>query len=282
MTVIYADVLLFLNWVIDYLLLCGCARVLMLSASRKRLLLGAGVGALSSLLILLPPMGTWLSLLCKLLTASVTVPVAFRLRSWRQFCKAVVTLFILSALFAGVCNGLYLLIDPPAVLMQSGIVYVSVPPLLLLALTTASYGVLCVYDRFTRRRMLKGNAFKMDIVCRDTCVTLRAFFDSGHHLRDSFSGAPVIVARRESLGSLRSLTEPTTATAGACCLRYIPFSSVGGGGVLPLFRPTYVKLYTSQKTVTLDNVRVAVCDRLESDEYDALIGADIAVTGDAL
>ena len=56
MQTVYVDVLLVLNWVIDYLLLRLTAHFLRLPVSRKRLVLGAGVGAFGALVILLPPL----------------------------------------------------------------------------------------------------------------------------------------------------------------------------------------------------------------------------------
>lgn len=277
MTVIYIDMLLALNLVIDYLLLCGCARVLQLPVHRGRMITGATVGALASLMILLPPMNAVLSLLCKLGTALLMVPIAFPVRSVTRFCKASVTLFVISALFAGVCSGLYLLLSPAGVLVQSGIVYMPIPPLLLLALTTVSYGVLCLYDRFTRRRMVRDAAFRIEIIHKNERVVLHALFDSGHSLRDSFSGAPVIVAKRSALGALRTQAEPALASLPASSpIRYIPFSSLGGGGVLPSFRPTQIILHTADKAITLDNAWVAVTEHLGKGDCEALIGPDIA------
>ena len=122
MTVVYIDILLALNLFIDYLLLCATARVLHLPVTRTRLILGALVGAVSSLVILLPPLGAVMSILYKLGGALLMVPVAFRIRSFASFCKAVLALFVISALFAGICNGLYLLTAPRGVVVQSGVV----------------------------------------------------------------------------------------------------------------------------------------------------------------
>ncbi len=276
MTVIYVDMLLGLNLVIDYILVCGCARVLQLPASRGRLIAAAGVGALSSLLILLPPLPAALSLLCKLGTALLMVPIAFARVTFRRFCKAVVTLFVLSALFAGVCNGLYLLFRPTAVTVQSGIVYMPIPPLLLLFLTTVSYGVLCLYDRITRQRLAKDAAYRVEIRHNGEQITLYALYDSGHYLRDTFSGAPVILVERAALGALQTQAQPALAGVNSSPMRYIPFSSIGGSGVLPSFRPQEVLLHSGGNTVAVDPVWIAVCERLGKGDYRALIGPDIA------
>ena len=55
---IYVDLLLFLNGFIDALLLSATAALRHLPHTRRRLCLGAAVGALSSLILLLPPLPT--------------------------------------------------------------------------------------------------------------------------------------------------------------------------------------------------------------------------------
>lgn len=276
MTVVYIDILLALNLFIDYILLCATARVLHLPTTRGRVILGAVVGALSSLIILLPPMGTAISVLLKLASAVTMVPIAFHVRTFRTFCKITLVLFVISALFAGVCNGLCLLSATPAAFVQSGVVYADIPPTLLLVWVVAAYGVLCVYDRVTRKRMAKNAAFHVELTDGDFSVTLRALFDSGHSLRESFSGAPVIVADRAALKEFARQTETPFIRSTAVAIRYIPFSSIGGDGVLPAFRPPQVILRTRDRQTDISGVWIAVCDRVGRGEYDALIGPSIA------
>lgn len=66
MPVIYLDVLVVLNWFIDFLLLSSTSRILRLPFKRWRLVLGALLGGISSCLIFLPAMPFYLSMLVKL------------------------------------------------------------------------------------------------------------------------------------------------------------------------------------------------------------------------
>ena len=67
--VIYIDILLALNWWIDFLLLLGVRRATGGGTGSWRLAVGALVGAVSCLVLFLPPMPVWLSLLVRLSAA---------------------------------------------------------------------------------------------------------------------------------------------------------------------------------------------------------------------
>ena len=63
--VVYADILLAVNWWVDFLLLLGVRRFMGIGVKPWRLVLGALIGALFSFVLLMPPMATWLSLVLK-------------------------------------------------------------------------------------------------------------------------------------------------------------------------------------------------------------------------
>ena len=61
--IVYGDILLALNWWLDFLLLLGVRRILGGGARPWRLALGALVGACSCFTLFLPPLAVWWSLL---------------------------------------------------------------------------------------------------------------------------------------------------------------------------------------------------------------------------
>lgn len=273
MTVIYADILLALNLFIDYLLLAATARVLQLPFVGVRRVLGALTGAASSLLILLPPLPTAVTLLTQIASAAVMVAVAFRFRGWGAYIKQTAVLFAVSALFAGICLAGYTWLSPQGLTVKNGVVYYAVPPLLLVALTCISYGVLCLFERLTRKRAAKGYDYRVEIVDRDCRVILHAMLDSGHSLCDRFSGAPVILAKEHAVRTLCAHYDPVAVSGRPRGpVRYIPYHCVAGDGVLAAFRPPQVTLYADGRAVDISGVWIAATTALVRDEYDALIG----------
>ena len=120
---IYADILLALNWWIDYLLLLSVRRRLGGGARPWRLAVGALVGALSCFALFLPTFSVWLDLFVKLMAALAMVTVAFRWQGWREFVRRVLLLFVLSAGLAGLCGAVYFFIAPEGFYVLNGVVY---------------------------------------------------------------------------------------------------------------------------------------------------------------
>ena len=297
MPVIYIDVLLALNLFIDFLLLAATARVLRLPIRRWRMVAGALIGAASACLVFLPDPPAPLSLLIKLLSAAAIVAVAFRWNGPAAYIKRITVFFIISTVFAGLAFALWFFAAPAGFYVVNGVVYYDVPPLMLVALTLASYGAMCLYDRFTRKKAPAGGEYRLTVDVGSGPVTLRALYDSGNRLTEPFSGSPVIVVRAGALltalpddwrraveaagrGELPAASDAAgggTATAVRARLRMVPYHSVGGMGMLPAFRPVRVAAVAPGRGERdLTGVFVALCTDLGRGDYDALIGCDVA------
>ena len=77
MPVIYLDVLLVVNWVVDYLLLCSTACVLRIAKRSGRILLAGLFGAFSSCVLFLLSLPTFLIPIWNVVGASVLIFIAF-------------------------------------------------------------------------------------------------------------------------------------------------------------------------------------------------------------
>ena len=194
--VIYADVLLVINWWIDFLLLLGVRRALGCGGSNRRLILGALVGAASSFVLFLPPLPLLLSLTVKLGTAAFMVLVAFRHRTWRDFVRRLLLLFGLSAGLAGVCGALYFYLAPRGFYVFNGVVYYGAPPLLLVGLTVVGYVILTVAEKLLRRRAPARMTYRVHLHGPQKQTVCTCLYDSGNHLVEPFSGRPVLVVER--------------------------------------------------------------------------------------
>lgn len=275
MMVIYVDVLLALNGWIDYLLLLAVRRTTVDDTKAWRLALGALVGALSCLTLLLPPLPLWLTMLVRLLSAAVMVTVAFRRRSWRDWVRRVLYLFAYSVGFAGLCGALYFFVAPQGFYVSNGVVYYSVPPLLLVALTVVCYGILWLWEQWSRRRAPKEHLLQVRLTHNGQQVTFPCLYDSGNHLAEPFSGYPVLVAERAALENLLPIPATVEHLTPGDGWRLIPFDTLGGGGLLPAFIPSSAVVMTGNGEVSLPPCYVAVCQRLGSGEYHGLLGSEL-------
>ncbi len=278
MMIVYADLLLAINWWIDFLLLVGVGRFAGCNARAWRLILGGLVGALSCFLLFLPPLSAGVSLGVKGLFAGLMLLVSFGFGSRRRFFKLLLLLFGLSAGLSGLSSALYHFAAPRNFYVSNGVVYYAVSPWLLLGLTLVCYGVLWLLERVSRRRMPQGCAYTVRIEHNEGSVCLRCLYDSGNHLIEPFSGRPVLVVERAALEGLMVLPRDTANLPPNGLWRVVPFDTLGGDGLLPAFAPDKVIALTAQGEVPLA-CYVAVCERLGQGEYQGLLGS---ILGDFL
>lgn len=269
---IYVDILLALNWWIDYLLLLGVRRRLGGGARPWRLAAGALVGALTCFVLFLPRFSVWLDLAVKLAAALVMIGVAFRWQGWREFVRRSLVLFVLSAGLAGLCGAVYFFVAPDGFYVFNGVVYYGVSPLLLVGFTVLCYGVLWLSDWATRRHAPVGYTFRVRLTVGEQHTDFLCLYDSGNHLTEPFSGYPVLVVEREVIEPLMTVPSAEELPVGGGW-RLIPYNTVNGGGLLPAFIPTRIAVLTGKEEVALGVCYVAVCPRLGRGEYRGLIGS---------
>ncbi|MBR2320157.1 MAG: sigma-E processing peptidase SpoIIGA [Clostridia bacterium] len=272
--VIYIDMLLALNWWIDFLLLLAVRRAMGGNGKSWRLAVGALVGAFSCLVLFLPPVSVWVSLLIRLSAAALMVSVAFGIRQRHNWIRSVILLFALSAGLAGVCGAFYFFLAPQGFYVFNGVVYYSIPPLLLVGLTVLCYGLLWLFEQVLRRRAPREHLYRVRIAYAGRSVTFSCLYDSGNHLTEPFSGKPVLVVERQVAEAL--LTYIPAVSDLPAGWRLVPYNTLGGNGLLPAFQSADVTAFIQGSEHPLPACYVAVCDSLGKGEYQGLMGADMA------
>ena len=282
MPIIYLDVLIVLNWFIDYLLLSLTAHLLHLPPRRVRLVLGALVGGISSCQILLTVPPT-VSLLLHTLSAALIMRIAFPWHSAKGFLRQMVVFVCQSALLSGVATALWYLTGSEAVLTRNGVIYFDVSPLMLTVFALISYSVIRLYERLTRKRAPESAEYVLTVDTGEGVCECRALYDTGLHLREPFSGVPVIVICRRTLSpflpDLPCETQPNSADTAVGTMprmRLIPYHTVSGEGLLTAFVPHRVTLRRrGEPSRDITGVYVALSETLDRGDYTALIGSDV-------
>lgn len=260
---IYVDVLIFLNVFITYFLLLGVQKLLKLKTSTKRLILSSLAGGIFSLLALLPELSFVLSILYKLSVASVLVLIAFRKCHIKEFAKRTFTFFVVSFLFCGIMIMLYSLLKPNNLVIINDVVYFHISPLFLLSSTVICYLILRIYQHITRRRNSLHHIYSVTVFLKSKSVTFDGRIDTGCSLTEPFSGADVIIAEKSVLKNL-AYDESN--------MRVIPFSSLGGSGIIKGFRAddVYINNIRIEK-----EIYIGACENIIVGEVKAIINSNI-------
>ncbi len=276
--VVYVDVLILLNFYVDYFLILGTEKLCRCSVKISRRLIGAVVSSLFSLVIFLPEMNPMVSVTVKLLCSSVTVAVVFGIKSFRCYFSKIFVFFAISYSFAGGMLALSNIFSVQGVAVQNSAVYCNISPLLLLSATTVFYLIIRLYQFVTRRNLTSGQKVSLSITYSDTTVSTKALLDTGNNLTDAINGAPIIVISKNTAEGLlgknnvESMIRFDLSSNKPSGFRLIPYNVVGSKGVLPAFKPDKVlvdgKLYQQ-------NVYIAISPTSLSDDTQAIVGPDL-------
>lgn len=200
MTVVYIDALFLLNLTVDYLLLLAAARLSGEVLCRRRLALGALLGAAYAAALFLPGL-TWLGHpLCRLAAAALMLLAAFG--GSRRLLRLTLVFFGVSAAFAGAVLALQLL-GRGGLTLENGVVYTGFDMRLLLVTAVACYaGLTLVFGRAARHGGVKRDLISAALTLDGRTVTLTALVDTGNTLTDPLDNRPVLVAEARALEAL--------------------------------------------------------------------------------
>ncbi len=270
---VYVDILLVLNFIINYLLLRVTTLITGKAFRWWRLCVAAAIGALSALIIFFPYIGNLYMTLYKLGVIMLMAVVAFGFKGYLKWIIDVGILFAVSFIFSGAMLALYLLSPNNKMLMYNGVVYFDITAVSLLAAIVAGYVITLLLARIMGSKHPKEQICTVMIVANGAMVSLRGLIDTGNSLTEPFSGLPVIVAPQRLVE--RILPEEMKQAVGVAAgghIRIIPFHSIGGGGMLMGFKPELVKLVSNKMDITVKDVYIGVsAEGSLNGEYDAIV-----------
>lgn len=289
---IYVDVLICVNIFINYFLLLSVSKILNLTLIRKKLVLSASVGAIYSLIILLPPVNWILSLLIKLIMSASIVILAFKWISLKLFLKIFLTFYGVNFLFGGIIFFLWYFVTPNGIFINNDMIYLNLSPLFLVLATFASYlAIRLIHKIVGRQDILTQMHCDVFIEFEGKSVILKAKVDTGNTLKEPFSGLPVIVTQCQFVEAIlpaqlkEYLCVSNASSANKAMqshellrftgFRLVPFKTISGSGLLPAFKATRIEVLSKTQNISKD-AYVAVCsEKIFNNEYQALVNSEL-------
>lgn len=236
METIYVDVLIILNIYVNFFLLRITAGLTHSPLSGGRCIAASVYGSLFSLMILLPQLGTMLSLIIRIAAAVSIVAAAFGMRGRRRLIKDTAAFFTANFVLAGTVYGIYSFFRPGYMHFNNGCFYIDFSQMILVITTAALYTAVRIV-RIMMDRSTDGS-YRIFIRKGKKTVALEGIADTGNGLVDFFTGAPVIICAEESFRELTGTEMDISELPRG--FRLLPCSAVSGSGIIPVFRPDEV------------------------------------------
>jgi len=217
--VVYLDIVILLNFAVDFLLILSTNRLTAYPDNIIRSLLGALIGSLYSASCLLPGVTFLKSWPCSVVCAAIISIVAF---GWNSSTIRRGALFaLLSVALGGIAAGL--------------------DSINVLSLILSGLGMFLLCAVSIINPLLNTRYVKVELVWKDRKYPLVALADTGNTLKDPITGAQVLVVNPQVAKNLLQLTQKqllnpieTIQSAKLPGLRLIPYRSVGNPNGLML------------------------------------------------
>lgn len=243
--VIYLDVLILINLYVTYFQILAVSAFTHRKTVWYRKLSAAGIGAVASLSIFIPQEMVLTLTLLKIFLCALIAFVAFGYTGFRAYAVSVLFLMLVSFVFSGLMLCVWLFSAPMKMLFINGTVYFGVDTMTIILSTCAAYGVVRIIRYILDKNGKTDGKYTVIIKNNGRECRLSALADSGNGMVDCFSGLPVIVCRRDMCADVSppaidmiennsDISEIGTQMIKG--VRIMPFSTVGKGGLICMFK----------------------------------------------
>lgn len=292
--ILYFDVVLFINLLMNYMILYFVALVLNLKKAYGRLFWGAILGCLFLLGVISEKYMILQYFPVKVIISAVMVVVSFRPRSFRDFIKTLGFFYIISFMMGGAVLAFFYLLNLRKNPLTDTLIInnISIPWWILLISAFTSF-IFLKYLWPLIYRILAKDTFLVNItiVIDEKPLETIALIDTGNDLFDPVSNYPVIIVELDAIKnilskdlavilergpdeSLTALGESVANSTWASRFRVIPFESIGKSkGLMIGFKPDMVAIEHDNKIKTTKNAIIGIYQRVLSPEgtYRALL-----------
>ena len=269
-TVIYADVLIIINFIVNYLMLRASTAITGHSFKIWRILLSALCGGFFSLIIFEEDISLILNIIIKAIMFVIMVLIAFINKNLKSFLKCCASFALVNFAFGGIMLAFTIFFFPNSSAYINGVVYFDTSLLSLTCGAIGCYLILNLISRFTKSKVPQKSIYEIRLHYNGKTAEGKALFDSGNTLCDCFSGRPVIIAEKDFAKKLFGNSDMITLKN----FRLIPFSTIKNSGALPSFMADKTEININGKWVESKEIYIAVTEKkIVSGGYSALFGA---------
>ncbi len=265
--VIYADVLIFTNIVIDYILIHLTAAILKIRYKLFAIILASAFGGLTSVYILFQNDALLLDLLVKLTVGIIIVLIAFGFK--RMLMPYIVFLLLSFSL-----NGFVLLLQnfySTTFFSNNFVYYLNISPILLIVLSMILYLSVRLVQKVIMKKAI-ADYVEIEICLTNERTKCYALVDSGHTLTDPFSGSQIIIIDSKLYSVLaKSLVDVNSR------MRIIPVCTVTNNELLNGLRCDKAIIKHKNKEIILDNPIVLCSNQKLGSDYDAIVSASALI-----
>ncbi|MBR3768591.1 MAG: sigma-E processing peptidase SpoIIGA [Clostridia bacterium] len=284
-SVVYADILIFLNSVVTFIIILTTADLVKVDSSKIRYVSGSLVGGIFSLVILAPQMNPVLIFLTRAVICILIVLISFNVRNFKMSLKCIFAFLLISFLYAGILYFLSVNTKSHYIYYNNGYAYFDFGVLTVITISAIVFIVVRMLNSKVFSKQKEELVFDVKIEYNAHVITVKAFFDTGNSVVDFFTGKPVIIIGfneikeffdSAALNSIRAILSEETNFNLPEKMRLLPVSTLGSAKILPVFTADKATIFNSDTTKIIEKPSVGISpDSFDNKKYKALINDSV-------
>ncbi|GAB6169973.1 sigma-E processing peptidase SpoIIGA [Clostridium carnis] len=263
--VVYIDILLFENFIVNLFLLLATMKILRYEY-RKTIYISAIVGSCYTISLFLDvPFIT--SLPAKILVAIIMILIAIKNINIGNIIKSVVTFFVISFTLCGLCFSFSLMESQYSIYTDFIISDYSIK-YLLISLMILYIVIVRLVDYFRERALVKGFIYDVEISHMDVTFCIKGFLDTGNELREPVTNLPCIIIDESCFGKVKMPNDK---------LFYVSYSTIGEEGKLKGFKGEKIRVRGPNEEWRSVDAIICECKNKinKENEFNALLSRGI-------
>ncbi len=261
---VYADVLILINAVVDYLIISLTSYITDTYIRPIRAVVSAFIGSLFSLLIFMPELFIVYQILLLLLSSALIIFVAFGIKNKKSYIKNCFAFVMINVVYSGLMVLFWFMVKPRGMVLNNCVVYFQISPLEFIISSCIFYVIIRIVQSILKRRERYAKRCNIRLCNNGKTVHLRTIVDTGNSLTDPYSNKPVIITDKKTAEMIFDNLDELPKLL-------LPVHSVMGEGLIPAY---------SLKNATIDNIKdtpvlIAVTDKKFDGDYSGIVSPEI-------
>lgn len=273
--IVYADILIVLNLIVDYFLLLLSAGLLHRKTRLLRMVLSSALGGVFSLYIFLPQSHPMIELIIRVAVCFAMSIIAFGFVNLKEYLKITGVFFGVTCLYAGVMTVVWKILKPHGMVINNSVVYFDISAVALIICTVIFYFGFILLSRIFASNSATAEICDVILMAEGREVRFNAILDTGNSVSDVFGNSEIIIADNSVAVGLFENTDINVNTSLKSRYRVIPLSTVSGADMLDGFRCDSMTATLKGISVNLKNPVLAVSKASFDSNYSAILNPKI-------
>ncbi|QAT40117.1 sigma-E processing peptidase SpoIIGA [Clostridium sp. JN-9] len=263
--IIYLDVILFENFIVDFFLLYITLQTIKLRPVIKYLIISSTLGSLYVLTLLIPGLKVLSGFAGKLAAGFIMTFIAVRKKDFFFLLKAYCIFIIYTMLLAGICT---FNSSSEFANITVGVIYNFSYKKLMISIMIMYLIIHRTVTFIKDRKAMTNFIYTIDIQFNQNLKSVKAFLDTGNELREPVTNIPVIIAEQNVLNGIDT---------DNFSKYYIPYKLVDGNeGNLFGVKPSSIIVHMNGINNRVDGIIAVTSSKLsKSGDYNALLPRNI-------